>query len=68
MEPLTALNIGVSLYTADVEWMQGAYGESWPDKLCDLLHEQIRRIMVQAKIAGFEAKLTAERARSRGSL
>lgn len=63
MEPLTALNIGVSLYTIDVEWLQGAYGESWPDKLCDLVHEQIRRIVVRAKIDRMEDKLTAERLR-----
>lgn len=62
---LTALNVGVSLYANDVEWLQGTYGESWPDKLCDLVHEQIRRIVAQAKIAGFEAKLTADRLRER---
>jgi hypothetical protein len=63
MEPLTALNIGVSLYTADVEWLRSAYGESWPDRLRDLVHEQIRRIEAWAKIDRMEARLTAERLR-----
>ena len=63
MEPLTALNVGVSLYTVDVEWLHNAYGESWPDRLCELVHEQIRRIVVRAKIDRMEDKLTADRLR-----
>lgn len=64
MEPLTALNVGVSLYTVDVEWMRGAYGEDWPQRIRDLVHEQIRKIEVWAKIDRMEAKLTQERKRS----
>ena len=51
---LMTLNSAVSLYSDDVTWMQRSFGENWLEHIRELVHEQIRRIEVRAKIERLE--------------